>query len=82
MQQKIQATVGSNGGDQFGSSVDSAGDVLVIGAASEDSDDPANQADTGGSNHSGAAYVFTYDAVANQFVLNQKVKAQNTRLHV
>ncbi len=77
LKQKIQATAaqGSDGSDQFGSSVAISGDVLVIGALLEDADTLA-QNDLAGANDSGAAYVFNFNGTTYQFA--QKLKAQNT----
>jgi len=44
--------------DNFGSSVDIYGDVLIVGAPGEDSSDPANPANNSTTN-AGAAYIFT-----------------------
>ncbi len=78
LRQKIQTNTGSDGGDNFGFSLDADGDLLVIGAINEDADDATSQTDRGGSNNSGAVYVWRYNAVSNQYDLEQKIKAQET----
>ncbi|MCB1090069.1 MAG: FG-GAP repeat protein, partial [Verrucomicrobiae bacterium] len=77
--QKIQATAaqGSDASDQFGSSLDSSGDVLIIGAVVEDADTLA-QNDVAGANDSGAAYVFNFNGTTGLFEFAQKLKAQNS----
>ena len=74
--------IGSNtgGGDDFGISVAISGDSLVVGAENEDSSAMGvnGAEDDNTSPQSGAAYVFVYDQVSEQWTQQAYLKASNT----
>ncbi|MDF1811863.1 MAG: choice-of-anchor Q domain-containing protein, partial [Verrucomicrobiales bacterium] len=77
MEQKIQGATGHDSGDYFGASlaVTSDGQYLAVGAPREDSDS-LTDSDVGGSNDSGAVFLFSFDGA--DYVQEDKVKAQLT----